>query len=125
MNLLARIAQWYGIKSRRQSAAPLAGLPAIPQCPAWTVHDRDWWLAVLNNERGRKMLARTRAVECALAIKNAQDTFHTQHSAGVSAGFGQAITYLLSLASSGEQEQQKDSEGNQDPHDELLARLSP
>lgn len=130
MNLLARIAQWLGIKSRRQSAAPLVGLPAIPQCPAWTAHDRDWWLSVLSHERGQKLIARIRAVEYRLAVTNAKDIFHTQHSAGVVSGYGQAIESILSLASACEKEPGYD--GDKDPRtegereiDEYAARISP
>lgn len=129
ITLPVRIGNWLGIKSRRQSGVPLAALPALPQCPAWTALERDWWLAVMNHENGRKLLARLRATEYALAVANAKDTFHTSHSAGVSAGYGQAIKHLLSLTSccqkSADDPNDKDRTETDLQHDEYLARVSP
>ncbi len=70
-----------------------------------------------------------RAVEYATAVANAKDTFHTQHSAGVSSGYGQAIKHLLSLATScqrAEADAKEDDRGETEREvDELIARISP
>jgi hypothetical protein len=77
--------------------------PNIPEVykptPDWTVNEAIIWRTFLANPTGQILLKRARAMESINAIKGANDVFHTQHSAGRTAGFSDAINWLESLAS--------------------------
>lgn len=70
----------------------------VPNAPDWITDDRARWFQFLRSETGRKLIARARAVHYAAALRASEDLFHTQHSAGVAKGFGDAIKWFESLS---------------------------
>ncbi len=80
-----------------------------PAATDWTALDRDRLRAVLNSETGRKLIARLRGTEYAVAVANAKDQFHTQHAAGHTCGYSDCIKHLLSLSVSCAASQENDS----------------
>lgn len=67
--------------------------------PDWTANEALILRTFLSSPTGTILLQRARAMESINAIKGANDVFHTQHSAGRTAGFSDAINWLESLAS--------------------------
>jgi hypothetical protein len=115
-------------------AVILSPLPAISSAPEWTALDRDTLRSILNSETGKKLVARLRATEYAVAVANAKDQFHTQHSAGRTVGYSECINHILTLTISCAAEQAKSAEdgggsGEARPiereMDELVQRISP
>ena len=109
-------------------AADLVSPIAVVRAETWTVMDRDSWRAFLGTPLGRKIIARMRATEYVVAVKGAGDLMHSAHSAGLTVGYGQAITHLETLAVSAAQpaaEDQTAARTEETEHLELLGRLSP
>lgn len=112
-----------------------AALPerTVPVADIWTAHDRDSLKSWLASDLGRKLIQRLRATEYALATSNAKDVMHTAHSAGLTVGYGQAITHLISLSqSAGAQAEQTNDSGAsgealpiEREWQETVARMSP
>jgi hypothetical protein len=69
------------------------------QASDWTKSEAEILRTFLNSPTGQLLIQRARFLEAANAIKGANDVFHTQHSAGRTAGFSDAINWLESLAS--------------------------
>ena len=65
----------------------------------WTQQEAMILRTFLNTPTGEILLKRARSLESVNAINGSKDVFHTQHSAGRTAGFSDAINWLESLAS--------------------------
>lgn len=48
---------------------------------------------------GKTLISRARRMEYNRAVENARDTFHSQHSAGVTVGIADTLNWIESLAS--------------------------
>lgn len=65
----------------------------------WTGQEAMMLKTFLTSPTGILLMQRARWVEATNAINGAADVFHTQHSAGRSQGFSDAVNWLESLAS--------------------------
>lgn len=88
----------------RKKPAPLlkAALPPLSKPPLalpWTPDDILELRKFLQSPTGAKLMERARAMEYDRAVANSRDTFHTQHSAGVTVGIADTLMWLESLAS--------------------------
>lgn len=72
-------------------------LPAAPLAPDWTLEHQVVLNRFLGSEAGQVFWARMTAVESDLAKRMVKDVMHTSHSAGVAAGFGEAVKWVRSL----------------------------
>lgn len=86
---------WF-TRTPKRAAVPFR-LPAAPTTAQWTVLDRDNLRRFLEGDTGVKLINRLRATEYAVAVANARDEFHTQHSAGKTCGYSECIRHVLSL----------------------------
>lgn len=108
MNWLTKLRQWFLGKSLKEPS----GVAGVPMAGAWTGHDRDTLRHFFSTDIGSKLIKRLRATEYALATSGAKDVMHTAHSAGLTVGYGQCLTHLISLSqSSGAQEEKTNDSG--------------
>ena len=87
----------FGIKQKTAKRSRVAVLPKPAQ--PWLLSDVIALRAFINSPTGANLISRGRAMEYTCAVRNARDTFHTQHSAGVTVGIGDTLNWIESLAS--------------------------
>lgn len=134
-----------GIEAKTRSPGPLAAVEtsnskfqtpslfAAPLAPDWDPRHQAELARFLRTDAGRVFSDRFRAVEAHAALEACKDTFHTQHSAGVAAGFAQARAWMLSLSRASRDPEAPHSEAdlNSEPNTEeqgeasLRERMSP
>ena len=89
----------------------------------WSEDDALAFHAWVRSDLGRRFLERIQAVGVAVAVNGARNTVHTVHSAGVSAGWDEAVRYINSLSRvSGVQDT---NDGRPLGETDLLEQLSP
>ena len=100
--LLGRVQKWFGGVGASfptsNPTAPPVSIPAAPSAPDWLPEHQAAWLAFLRTNAGATVMARCRAISCQVASSACKDVFHTQHSAGIAAGWEECRTWLESLS---------------------------
>lgn len=91
---------WIHLKQAKQFIAQVKRQNAVRDYGSdWTQQEAIIWRTFLASPTGQILLKRARQMESINAINGSKDVFHTQHSAGSTAGFSDAINWLESLAS--------------------------
>lgn len=105
---------------------------SAPISPDWLSSDILSLRKFLNDESGRKLIQRGRAISFANAIAGSNDQFHTVHSAGRTAGFSEALNWIESCASdemlsrvTGAQATKQNTSDSEQDDAALLERFSP
>lgn len=96
-----KIVNWPFFK-KTPAKVPKASLPPLPKLPLvipWTQDDVLELRKFLKHPTGLKLIERAMAMQFDRAVANSRDTFHTQHSAGVTVGISDTIAWIESLAS--------------------------
>jgi hypothetical protein len=90
----------------------------------WTEVHAQALAAFLKSEVGKAFYRRLQAVAATVAIAGCRNTVHTVHSAGVSAGWDEAVRYIYSISRvAGDQATKPDETPRGET--ELLEQLSP
>ena len=112
-------------KAKEQLRAILEPVPETQGTPHWTPENATALRQFLESAPGKDFSTRLATVVAAVAINGARNTANTVHAAGISAGWDEAVRYILNLSRvSGVQDTNQNDETPRG-ETELLEQLSP
>ena len=92
---LRGLADWLAPAGQATERGPVA-VPLVRS--EWPVEMAQGLEVFLRSDSGRAFLARMQAVATTVAVAGCRNTVNTVHSAGVSAGWDEAVRYMVSLS---------------------------